>query len=109
MDGGVPQILRRTGADGDVPLAQIPLKVMAGERPVIPRDWPREWAELMGACWHNEPERRPTFKEVVRRLERIHKTKAFEAHDMAEASTFGGKGRTPALHTRRCGLGGACG
>lgn len=73
------------------PHFKIPLKVMAGERPFIPRDCPREWADLMNACWHPDPEKRPQFKEIVKRIERAQKARIFDAQDREEATTFGNK------------------
>jgi serine/threonine protein kinase/O-acetyl-ADP-ribose deacetylase (regulator of RNase III) len=53
--------------DAKTPWA-IPSKVTAGERPKIPESTPSPFAELIRECWHQGPERRPEFKEIVARL-----------------------------------------
>jgi serine/threonine protein kinase len=39
-----------------------------GERPVVPRTWPRDYAALMRECWHADAGRRPAFSDIVRRV-----------------------------------------
>ena len=39
-----------------------------GARPPIPRDCPPELSALIQACWHEQPDERPTFKEVAERI-----------------------------------------
>ena len=46
-------------------------------RPRIPRTWPAPLAELLGACWHAEPAKRPPFWEVVGKLDLL--TRAVDA------------------------------
>eukprot|EP00879_Flechtneria_rotunda_P007950 GHRR01008329.1.p1 GENE.GHRR01008329.1~~GHRR01008329.1.p1 ORF type:complete len:1448 (+),score=551.05 GHRR01008329.1:1287-5630(+) len=41
-------------------------------RPVIPPNCPLGYAELMAACWHEEPEQRPTVQELLRTLQRLY-------------------------------------
>jgi hypothetical protein len=48
----------------------------------------------MNACWHPDPEKRPQFKEIVKRIERAQKARIFDAQDREEATTFGNKGAT---------------
>lgn len=39
-------------------------------RPPIPSaNCPPEWIKLMTRCWDQEPDRRPTFKEIIVELE----------------------------------------
>jgi hypothetical protein len=38
-------------------------------RPEIPADCPTGFAELMTACWHEDPEQRPTAQQLLRRLQ----------------------------------------
>ena len=57
--------------------------VKLGIRPDIPRCCPKELSEIMGRCWHADPDRRPEMSEVVALLEKIDPTK--------------GKGMTPAV------------
>jgi hypothetical protein len=49
-------------------------------------------ADLMNACWHPDPEKRPQFKEIVKRIERAQKARIFDTQDREEATTFGNKG-----------------
>jgi len=37
-------------------------------RPTVPASCDPQWRELMELCWSNEPDKRPTFTEVVSRL-----------------------------------------
>lgn len=48
----------------------------------------------MNACWHPDPEKRPQFKEIVKRIERAQKARIFDTQDREEATTFGNKGAT---------------
>lgn len=38
------------------------------KRPGIPASMPLELADMMQECWHQNPDRRPTFVEIERRL-----------------------------------------
>lgn len=38
-------------------------------RPEIPDHWPARWVQLMQSCWHESPQVRPTFAQVVDRIE----------------------------------------
>ncbi len=40
-------------------------------RPVIPDDCPAPYAQLMSDCWHEDPTKRPSFTEVLHRLEQL--------------------------------------
>jgi hypothetical protein len=47
--------------------------VRAGTRPdksLIPPTAPTELVQLMEICWHQDPERRPKFLEIVEALDR---------------------------------------
>jgi hypothetical protein len=46
----------------------------------------------MRDCWHPDPEKRPQFKEIVKRIERAQKGRIFDERDRDEATTFGNKG-----------------
>jgi hypothetical protein len=59
----------------------------------------------MVACWHPEPDKRPTFKEIVKRIARIQRSGVFDIQDRDEATTFGSKGRI--LDSEITGRGGA--
>ena len=38
-------------------------------RPIIPNDVPKEIAELMECCWDADPDKRPTFLEIINFLD----------------------------------------
>ena len=40
-----------------------------GERPKVPKSWPPKLGELLRDCWRAEAAERPSFADVVRRLE----------------------------------------
>jgi hypothetical protein len=41
-------------------------------RPHIPEHCPHGYADLMAACWHEDPEQRPTAQQLLRRLQRLY-------------------------------------
>lgn len=43
--------------------------VHGGERPPLNKKWPEELKKLMIACWSAEMENRPTFREIVEKLD----------------------------------------
>lgn len=43
-----------------------------GWRPQIPAGCPAAFADLMTACWHVDPEQRPTAQQLLRRLQRMY-------------------------------------
>ena len=47
------------------------LVLVKGLRPAVPSDTPRAYADLMAACWAEEPRARPTAAEVVAALQRM--------------------------------------
>ena len=51
---------------------QVAVAVMSkGKRPDIPDDMPRQYRDLMEACWHQKPEKRPPFTEILDCLKAI--------------------------------------
>lgn len=94
------------------PFFKIPLVVASGERPIIPDNCPKEWADLMRGCWHNDPEKRPKFKKIVKKLEVCHRNRILDELDRTEAAAFSAKGKyspfqesiSHALHTVRIPL-----
>ena len=46
-------------------------KVMSGERPPLPVVLPRPYLTLIESCWCAAPEKRPSFTEVVSKLQRL--------------------------------------
>jgi len=48
--------------------------VTRGHRLDIPADCPSEYHNLIRSCWQHNPDDRPAFPEIVRRLEAIEKS-----------------------------------
>jgi hypothetical protein len=42
--------------------------IVSGGRPPFPPGFDSRWKTLIEDCWHQDPIKRPTFQEVVRRL-----------------------------------------
>jgi len=42
---------------------------IGGERPKLDRSWSIGFCQLLEACWHANPERRPSFSEILRILD----------------------------------------
>lgn len=40
-------------------------------RPNIPKKTPEAFARLMKKCWDRDPNRRPSFREIIKELELI--------------------------------------
>jgi serine/threonine protein kinase len=49
--------------------AQIKEAVLAGARPTLPAGVPASIAAIITQCWSTDPAARPTFKDIVNRLE----------------------------------------
>lgn len=45
--------------------------VHGGERPPINKKWPEELSRLMTSCWSSDIEERPTFSEIVAKLDEL--------------------------------------
>mmetsp|Transcript_48811 Transcript_48811/g.156349 ORF Transcript_48811/g.156349 Transcript_48811/m.156349 type:complete len:86 (+) Transcript_48811:1399-1656(+) len=43
----------------------------AGDRPEIPAYWPEEIRTLLESCWHQEPDKRPTFGKALETIDSI--------------------------------------
>jgi hypothetical protein len=41
-------------------------------RPTVPPDCPPGYAQLMTACWHQDPEQRPTVQQLLRSLQNLY-------------------------------------
>jgi len=44
--------------------------IYGGQRPKVPRQWPASMRDLLRDCWHPDPDCRPPFCAVLRRIER---------------------------------------
>ena len=51
---------------------QVFFKVLSGFRPAVPPDMPDGYANLMKACWHENPLERPPFEDVVAYLRSLY-------------------------------------
>jgi len=60
---------RRDPYEG-MPTFQIIFNVgTANMRPLIPEDCPTDYAQLMMDCWQTDPTARPSFEQILKRLE----------------------------------------
>jgi hypothetical protein len=41
-------------------------------RPTVPPECPPGYAEIMTACWHQDPEQRPTVQQLLRSLQKLY-------------------------------------
>ena len=57
----------------DLNTFEIPIAVIKGDRPAVPKDCPKEYAKLMQLCWHKKPSKRPTFQKIVKTLMKLSK------------------------------------
>ena len=48
---------------------QVFFKVLMGCRPSIPEHMPEDFQKLMVQCWDTDAEKRPTFEEILKRLQ----------------------------------------
>ena len=60
------------------------LDILKGERPQITDDTPKFYAELMKRCWDNNPENRPTAKEIWDCFDEYHWVNIAEAKEKQE-------------------------
>jgi serine/threonine protein kinase len=61
-------ITRKDIYPGKNPL-NVAMEVVKGTRPPVPQDCPTEVSQLMEKCWDADPNKRPSFKEILRYLE----------------------------------------
>ena len=72
---GAPTLLRNLMSAAELDLTpdilalQVFFKVLMGCRPTIPEHMPEPFVKLMMECWDTDPEKRPTFEEILRRLQ----------------------------------------
>lgn len=58
----------------------IPIAVIKGERPVIPKECPKEYSKLIQLCWNKKPNKRPTFSKIYKTLVKISKDLGLQVH-----------------------------
>jgi serine/threonine protein kinase len=76
------------------------LKVVdGGERPKIDKSWPKEFSDMLQACWHENQHMRPSFGEVISILNSLNpqqikstmaKSKSFTPQTTKSAAQGGG-------------------
>jgi len=57
----------------NVPVWDIPTRVIHGKRPQMPENLPKEYSELIRKCWAPKPDERPNFSEALDLLAPIAK------------------------------------
>jgi hypothetical protein len=55
-----------------VPFAALFAVAYQNWRPVVPDNCPPGFAELMTACWHQDPEQRPTVQQLLSTLQKLY-------------------------------------
>ena len=62
---------KRTGSNVWNPAFETSLyrKIVMGKRPTIPDDCSSSLADLIQACWSGDPSKRPTFRDISKKLE----------------------------------------
>jgi serine/threonine protein kinase len=71
------ELLTRRMPFGDIESFSIPLLVSRGERPPFPKDCSPEWKKLIKLCWHQKPQKRPDFKQILQRLRKMVDVRRF--------------------------------
>ena len=46
----------------------LPMLIINGKRPDVPKDFPSFWAKLMVECWDADYKKRPSFNEIADRV-----------------------------------------
>jgi tRNA A-37 threonylcarbamoyl transferase component Bud32 len=64
-------ISREEPFKGMPPFQVIFVVATQGQRPTIPSYCPPEWEQLIEDCWQEDPDKRPTFEEIIQRLEKF--------------------------------------
>ena len=68
-------------------MEDVSLTVQRGIRPTIPPFSPPFYVQLMKECWHTEPERRPSFTNIIDRLVDMADTAIIQRQDEDEDAT----------------------
>lgn len=58
-------------------------------RPSVPSSCPSGWARLMVDCWAEDPEARPSFDEVIQRLQHLNEDEASPSTSTSSATSEG--------------------
>jgi hypothetical protein len=62
------ELLARKIPFAGLPTYQIPVAVVKGERPEIPKDCPPKYANLIQMCWQANHQKRPSFSQILEDL-----------------------------------------
>ena len=62
------------------PSALVVKVVRDGLRPDLPKHCPRKVKNLLRACWHKDPAKRPPFTEILKMIEDMMQDKSITAH-----------------------------
>jgi serine/threonine protein kinase len=63
------ELLMRQMPFDDTESFTIPLLVTKGKRPKLPKSTPKDWCKLIDKCWHQKPDKRPTFSQILSMLD----------------------------------------
>mmetsp|Transcript_34524 Transcript_34524/g.32891 ORF Transcript_34524/g.32891 Transcript_34524/m.32891 type:complete len:387 (-) Transcript_34524:298-1458(-) len=63
--------------------------VHGGERPKCDSDWPREFIDLLEACWHESSVQRPSFSQISDLLEDILESKMIRSKEKTKEKAKG--------------------
>jgi serine/threonine protein kinase len=55
----------------DIHSFSIPVAVIKGDRPSIPKDCPAQLKKLIRACWDPKPQKRPSFQRIIELITRV--------------------------------------
>jgi len=65
------ELVTRLMPFGDIEPFSVPIKVTKGERPIIPKECPKEYTRLINRAWHQKANKRPSFEDLERFLRRL--------------------------------------
>uniref|UniRef100_A0A453PNY2 Protein kinase domain-containing protein n=5 Tax=Aegilops tauschii subsp. strangulata TaxID=200361 RepID=A0A453PNY2_AEGTS len=57
----------------------------------IPSDVDPQWASMIESCWESEPQRRPSFRELLERLQGLQKQYTVQAQTERKAAGKGAR------------------
>ncbi len=78
----VPYAANAPELDADTIIARVKEQESPPYRPVIPSNACNEkWAELIQICWSEDPQQRPTFEDILLRINSIHRYKNMDLVD----------------------------